>query len=633
MSGLMIVRVSPQEHIWAGIRGNRGVLAEKIKDLSASPGVYVFRDESGEVLYVGKARNLKNRVRSYFASNLSDKTEALMERVGGLETIIVDSEAEALILECNLIKKYRPRYNILLRDDKNYPYLRIDLEEEWPRVTVVRRMNQDGARYFGPFTKTGSLRETLSLLRRIFPYRTCSDAHLSQASRPCLDYQIGRCLGPCTGNLDRDSYMETIDGVIKFLEGRHKDVRDTLSAHMKRCAENLDFEEAARIRDRISALDDVTQKQKIVLPDMKNRDILGLARSGKLSFVALLPVREGKLMGKEGFVLTGTELDEDHEIISAFVSQYYPNASFIPKEVLIPVSLPDADEISKYTGLRIRVPKRGVFKDLVSMANDNSRAMMQAYIPRYERQTQETVKALRDLADALGLSEPPQRIECYDISNTSGKEAVASMVLLLDGKPDKSSYRRFRMKVDGKPDDYAMMQEVMWRRFKRGIKERDALEKEGDMPRRQSKFAIFPDLIIVDGGKGQVSAAKQVLDELKLDIPIAGLAERNEEIFLPHRSQPVVLPEDSGALFLVIRIRDEAHRFALSYHRKIRDKKRLGTELSQIPGLGPKKSKDLLKAFGSVDAVKSASYEELVKIKGIGPKLASSILQYFDTHR
>ncbi len=629
----MKVKSNSQEHIWTGITGDREVLAERTKDLPTSPGVYVFYDQAGEVLYVGKGANLRSRVRSYFGPNLSTKTEALMEKVGGLETIIVDSEAEALILECNLIKKHRPRYNILLRDDKNYPYLRIDLEEEWPRVNVVRRMNQDGARYFGPFTKSGSLRETLSLLRRIFPYRTCSDAYLSQASRPCLDYQIGRCLGPCTGDLDRDTYMETIDGVIKFLEGRHKDVRDTLSARMQQCAENLDFEGAARIRDRISALDDVTQKQKIVLSDMKDRDLLGLARSGKLSFVALLPVREGKIMGKEGFVLTGTELDEDCEIISAFVSQYYPNASFIPKEVVVPVSLPDAREISEYTGLKIRVPKRGVLKDLVSMANDNARAMMQAYVPRYERETQETVKALRDLADALELPEAPRRIECYDISNTSGKEAVASMVLLLDGKPDKSSYRRFRMKTDGKPDDYGMIQEVLWRRFRRGIQERDAIEKEGKMSRRQSKFAIFPDLIIVDGGKGQVSAGKQVLDELELDIPIAGLAERNEEIFLLHRSEPVILPRDSGALFLLIRIRDEAHRFALSYHRDLRDRKSIGTELSQIPGLGPQKSKELLKVFGSVDAVKSASYEDLLKVKGIGPKLASSILEYFDTHR
>lgn len=624
---------SQQERMWAGITGDREILSEKTKDLPTSPGVYVFRDEAGEVLYVGKARNLKNRVRSYFMSNLSPKTEALMERVGGLETIIVDSEAEALILECNLIKKHRPRYNILLRDDKNYPYLRIGIEEQWPRVTIVRRMSQDGARYFGPFTKAGSLRETLSVLRRIFPYRTCSDTYLSQTSRPCLDYQIGRCLGPCTGNMDRETYMETIDGVIKFLEGRHKDVRDTLTAHMEQCAENLDFENAARIRDRISALDDVTQKQKIVLPDMKDRDILGLARSGRLSFVALLPVREGKLMGKEGFVLSGTEFDEDSEIISAFMAQYYPNASFVPREAAVPVLLPDADEVSEYTGLRVRVPKRGVLKDLVSMANDNARAMMQAYIPKYQKEQEENLKALEDLAGALDLPALPLRVECYDISNTSGKEAVASMVCLVDGKPDKSSYRRFRMKTDGKPDDYAMMQEVLWRRFKRGLQERDAIEKEGKMSRRQSKFAVFPDLIIVDGGKGQVSAAKQVLDELELDIPLAGLAERNEEIFLPHRSEPIVLPRDSGALFLVVRIRDEAHRFAISYHRKIRDKKSIDTELSQIPGLGPKKAKDLLKAFGSVASVKSASYDELLKVKGIGPKLASSILEYFASHR
>jgi len=614
---------------WAGFRGNRDELAACVGELPASPGVYVFRGEGGEVLYVGKAINLRNRVRSYFGSNLSAKTEALMSRVEGLEIIVVDSESEAFILESNLIKKHRPRYNILLRDDKQYPYLRIDLNQEWPTVSVVRRMSKDGARYFGPFTRPGSVRETLAFLRRIFPYRTCSDKSLAQATRPCLNYHIGRCLGPCTGQVTREEYMETINEVVKFLEGRHKDVRDRLEKRMQELAAKLDFENAARVRDRIRALDDVTERQKVVLTDMKHRDVLGLARSGKYAFVALLPVREGKLMGREGFVLTGSELDDDGEVLRAFILQYYPNAPFVPKEIVIPSDLPDAEEISGYIGAKVRVPKRGVFKQLVEMACDNARAMMDTSIPRYKREADENLQAMEELAQALGLPGLPMRIEGYDISNISGKEAVASMVVLYNGKADKSSYRRFRIKTGDTPNDVAMMQEVLWRRFRRGLDDRAKLQKPGSTLTRKSKFAVFPDLVIVDGGKGQVNAAKQVLDELGLDIPVAALAEKNEELFLPGVKDPVILPRDSGALFLVMRLRDEAHRFALAYHRKLRQKKALDTVLSEIPGLGPVRIKQLLKVFGSVDAIRKASLQDLQQIEGIGPKLAQTIYGYF----
>ncbi len=621
------------KEVWAGITGNRHELGEKVKDLPDSPGIYAYRGSAGEILYVGKARNLRNRVRSYFGSNLPPKTEALMARVEGLETIVVDSEAEALILEANLIKKHKPRYNILLRDDKSYPYLRIGIKDKWPGVTVVRRMSKDGARYFGPFTRPGSVRETMSFLRRIFPYRTCSDKVLAQASRPCLDYQLGRCLGPCTGNVDRETYMETIDEMIRFLEGRHSDVRDRLAKRMDCFARNLDFENAARVRDRLRALDDITQRQKVIFSDMKDRDILGLARSGRFAFVALLQVRQGKLIGKEGLVLSGTVFDEDEETFKAFITQYYPHASSVPGEVVIPVSMPDKKEIEDYIGARIRTPKRGIFKDLVLMAADNARAMMQTHIPKYEREAGEHLKAMKDLAEALSLPALPRRIECYDISNTSGREAVASMVVLQDGKPDKSSYRRFRMKALDKPNDYAMMQEALWRRFRSGLRERAAVAAEGKMARRQNKFSVFPDLIVVDGGKGQVSAVKQVLDELALSIPLAGLAERNEEIFLPGESNPVVLPRDSGALFLVIRIRDEAHRFAVSYHRRLRGKKVTATVLSEIPGLGQAKIAELLRVFGSVDSIKSASLKDLQKARGIGPGLARAILDYFSHNK
>ncbi len=614
----------------AGFAGDREELADRITDLPVSCGVYIYRGQGGEILYVGKAANLRSRVRSYFSSNLSLKTEALMSRVQGLEIIVVDSEAEALILEANLIKKHKPRYNILLRDDKQYPYLRIDLNEQWPTVSVVRRMSKDGARYFGPFTRPGSVRETLSFLRRIFPYRTCSDRNFDQAVRPCLNYHIGRCLGPCTGEIDRETYMDIVHEVVKFLEGRHKDVRNRLEKRMYVLAKDLDFENAAKVRDRLNALDDVTQRQKIVLTDMKDRDVIGLARSGKYAFVALLVVRQGKLMGREGFVLTGSELDENQEIIRAFITQYYPKTSFVPRQIVIPVALSDEDEINQYIGTKLRFPQRGILKDLVAMATDNARAMMSAGMPKYQREEKQYLKAIEDLKEALDLKHLPERIECYDISNLSGKEAVASMVVLSGGKPEKSLYRRFRMKAKSEPNDVAMMQEVLWRRFKRGLDERAKIEADNTGLLRASKFAVFPDLVIVDGGKGQVNAAKQVFDQLQINIPLAGLAEKNEEMFMPGKKDSIILPQDSGALFLVVRLRDEAHRFALSYHRSLRRKRTLGTTLSNIPGVGPIKAKQLLATFGSVDAIKRCSAEELQRAKGIGPKLALTIHSYFN---
>lgn len=612
---------------WVGLSGTRQELDQKTLDLPELPGVYVFRGEGGEILYVGKARNLKKRLRSYFSSNLSPKTAVLMEKVRGLETITVDSEVEALILESNLIKKHKPPYNIRLRDDKHYPYLRVGVADKWPRVTVVRKIQKDGARYFGPFTRSGAVRETLALLRRIFPFRNCSDRVLSQTTRPCLDYHIGRCLGPCTGKVDEETYRATIADVIKFLEGRHKDVRQSLEKKMEALAENLEFEKAAKVRDQIRALDEVTVRQKIISPDMKDRDILGIARGKDYSFVALLPVREGKLIGREGFVLSGTASEEDSEVIAAFMSQYYPSASLVPPEILIPCEIPEKRGMEQFLKSRIRMPRRGPLRDLVLMANDNARTMLAEFIPKYEREAEENRKAMEDLAEALGLPRLPRRIEGYDISNTLGQEAVASMVVLSDGKPDKSSYRRFKMKIDGKPNDFAMMQEALWRRFKRGLDERARAGEEKSCKRG---FGLFPDLIVVDGGKGQVNAAKEVLDQLGLDIPLAGLAKRNEEIFLPGRSDPVLLPRASGALFLMMRLRDEAHRFALSYHRNLRGKKAMESALLEIPGLGQTRATELLKSFGDLDAVRKASLEDLVKVKGIGPKLAKKIIEHLN---
>lgn len=626
---------SHEEQPWSGLVGDRGDLSHRVKDVPESPGVYVYRGVDGTVLYVGKAKNLRQRLRSYFGTNLPPKTEALMEKVQSLETITVGSEHEALILELNLIKRHRPKYNILLRDDKQYPYIRVGIADRWPRVTITRRRARDGARYFGPYTRAGSVRETLALLRRIFPYRSCSDRALLQATRPCLDFHIGRCLGPCTGTLDESVYRATIDEVVKFLEGRHKEVKRRLERRMNRYAEDMEFEKAARVRDQVRALEDVTRRQLITVPDRKDRDLIGLARSSDTAFVALLAVREGKLVAKDGFMLSGTAEEHDADVIEAFITQYYSAAQFFPNEILVPVRLPEADQLEEFLRIqrrsqglgertvRLKAPQRGQLKELVLMAQDNARNMMAEQIPKEQREVEANRKAMQDLREALGLEGLPRRIEGYDISNITGKEAVASMVVLTDGKPDKSQYRKFRMKTDGKPNDFAMMQEVLWRRFRKGLAERDEAKKTG----KGGKFAVFPDLVMVDGGKGQVSSAKDVLDELNLPIPLVGLAKRNEELFLPGQTDPVRIPKDSGALFLVMRLRDEAHRFAITYHRAIRGKKAVRSELLDIPGVGPAKAAGLIKAFGDVDSIRNASVDELAKVPGIGMRLAQQIAE------
>lgn len=626
--------------VWAGIYGDRSELSARVGDLPDKPGVYVFRGQSGEVLYVGKANSLRKRLKSYFTGTLDPKTEALMERVRSLEVITVDSEAEALALECNLIKKHRPKYNIRLKDDKNYPYIRIDLKDQWPKVTVVRRMQQDGARYFGPFTSPSALRETLSLLRRIFPYRSCTDRTLATASRPCLDYHIGRCLGPCTGQVDRDAYLNVIAQVMKFLEGRHREVRRDLEKRMLDAAEKLDFEQAARIRDQIRALDEVSQRQRVVSSDMRNRDVLGMARSGDLAFVTLLTIRQGYLIGREIFILSGTAHEEDGSILKAFMEQHYSKAAYVPDEIVVPCRIPELEALASFlrqrraeaTGLgagtgselKVRIARSGYLRDLVAMAEDNARGSMEEYVPKHERELAGNAMAMEELARAIGMDGLPRRIEGYDVSNISGNEAVASMVVLVDGRPDKSSYRRFRMKLQGEPNDFAMMQEALWRRFRRGLAEREKAQSS----QGACKFAEFPDLIVVDGGKGQVSAAKEVLDQLGLRIPLIGLAKKNEEVYLPSRPDPLVLPRDSGALLLLMRLRDEAHRFAVTYHRNLRSAAATRSVLLEIPGLGPARARSLLKHFGDVRSIASAPVEDIARVEGIGPVLAQRIAEF-----
>lgn len=604
---------------------SRDDLRRKALEAPEGPGVYVFKGEGGEVLYVGKARSLRNRVRSYFGQDLSPKTRTMMERATDVEFITTGSETEALILESNLVKKHKPRYNIRLKDDKHYPYLRVGLADEWPGVTIARRTKKDGARYFGPFTRAGAVRETLKLLRKIFPYRTCKDTTFKTQARPCLEYHVGRCPAPCAGLCSREAYMETIEEVVRFLEGKHREVRESLERRMRARAESLDFEGAAKLRDQIRALDQIMSAKKAIRADMKDGDVLGFHPYGDDGYMAVLVIREGRLLGREGFKLTGTRDEPLSEVLAAFVAQYYSSrAAAVPEEILIPDAGADTasleDLLQQVSGhvVKVLAPKRGFKKDLVSMAMDNARVLVSELVPLDERKKAENEKAMEDLARELSLSVLPRRIEGYDVSNTGGKDASASLVVLQDGKPDKSSYRRFKISLD-EPDDYAMMEEALRRRFSRGLEER----RKG----KSGKFTVFPDLVLVDGGKGQVSVASKVMSELGLDIPVVGLAKKNEEIYIPGREDPLILPRDSGALFLVMRLRNEAHRFAVSYHRKLRSKKARRSALDDVPGLGEERKKALLAHFGSVESIARASPEEIQKLPGIGPVLAAKILE------
>ncbi len=590
-------------------------LTEKLSHLPDKPGVYLMKDASGRIIYVGKAVNLKNRVRSYFQTSRahSPKTVALVARIADLEFIVTASEIEALILECNLIKKHRPKYNISLRDDKSFPYVKVTVNEPYPQVYVTRRVVKDGARYFGPYTDAGAIHATIALLRRLFPLRTCRKL---DAPRPCLQHHIKRCLAPCAGKVDEKTYGEMIRAVLLLLEGRSDDVVKELRRRMAEAAANLEFERAARLRDQVAAVEKVVEKQNIVT-GAGDQDAVGLARSAAGTCAQVFFIRSGKLVGREHFLLTGGEDEEDAAALAAFVKQYYSQAAFIPREVLLPEPLPEqellAEWLSGLKGGRVRVetPKRGTKRDLVTMAADNAAVVLAEQAARLAADAGRTAGAVAELAEYLGLSAPPARIECFDISHIQGAETVASMVVFEDGAANKDEYRRYKLKtVEGKPDDFRSMAEVVGRRF-RGA--------EG----------LLPDLVIIDGGKGQLSAALAVIRELGVTVPVVGLAKEFEHIFREGESEPLILPRSSQALFLVQRIRDEAHRFAITYHRKLRARRNLVSVLDHVPGIGPARRKALWEHFGSLAKIRAATVEELAAAPGMTRPTAEAVYAFF----
>lgn len=630
-------------------------LEEQLKLLPDRPGCYLYKDAEGRILYVGKARNLKNRVRQYFQSsrNLTAKVLALVGQIENIEHIVTDSEVEALILESNLIKKHRPKYNIRLRDDKQYPYLRLTLGDRWPRLLVARSMRKDGSRYFGPYTSTTPMWETMKLARRLFPIRTCNDP--TKHPRACLQYHIGRCLGPCLADFDKQAeYSQTVKDLGSFLEGRSDEVAQRIRSRMEAAAENLEFERAAELRDQLIAIDKVTEKQKIISKEMVDLDAIAFARGHDEACVQVFFVRQGKLVGRDQFIMSGAEELTPSEILAAFIEQYYTTTTFVPREILVSDDVAEAAVLEEWlsgkrgTKVTLRKPQRGEKRDLVDMVAQNAREGMAERHKEREQELAATEGAMRELQAELGLAQLPYRIECFDISHTQGSEVVASMVVFEGGKPNKADYRRFKINVD-KNNDFVNMAEAVTRRFKRGLLERAALSEgrvkdlaEGPlaaeglapygeviMPGEAPKFAVFPDLLIIDGGKGQLAYARDALRSLGVEhIATFGLAKEEELLCQEGREGWITLPRGSQGLFLLQRVRDEAHRFAITYHRKLHRKAATHSRLDDVPGIGPKRKQALLKEFGSLKRIRDASVDDLAAVRGMNREAAMRVLEH-----
>ncbi len=610
--------------------------AERLKALPARPGVYIMRNERTDVIYVGKAANLRSRVRNYFGAphSLEPKTRALVEAVDDFEYIVTTSAQEALHLEATLVKRHQPFFNVRLKDDKHYPYLRIDVQNPWPRVEIARRVGNDGARYFGPYASASSVRMTLGIVKKLFPWRSCTKTITGTDPRPCLDYYIHRCIAPCTSFCTKDEYDEVIRQTVLFLEGRTGEVVRSLKGHMTSAAESLDFERAALVRDQIQAIERVAEKQLVDRVRSMDEDVFGLGRVDSEACVQVLFLRGRQMVGRDSFTLDGAAGEPDGEVLGSFLKQFYESAIYVPKAVVVPFPVPEADLIEQWLSDKrgskvvIAAAKRGARRRMVEMATVNARESLQAQRVRWLADASKTEKALAGLQDELGLDAPPRRIECYDISNIQGTSSVGSMVVFVDGHPKPQEYRRFRIKTVAGANDFASMAEVLRRRFKRWEKRPGA--SDGAAPEADSEgWGALPDLLIVDGGKGQLGVAADVLRDLGLEeVPLAGLAKQNEELFVKDLSEPVVLPRTSQALYLVQRIRDEAHRFAIQYHRKVRSKAGLESALDSVPGVGPKRKRALLRKFGSLKAIREAPLEDIAATVGFTTSLARKLKEY-----
>ena len=614
----------------------------QLKILPDKPGVYIMKNSLGEVIYVGKAKVLKNRVRQYFqnSKNHSEKVRAMVKNIAEFEYIVTDSEMEALILECNLIKKYSPRYNIALKDDKFYPFIKITTNEDFPRVYVSRNFAKDGNRYFGPYTNGTAVYEVMGLIKKLFPLRTCKKAIVEggEPTRACLNYHINLCKAPCAGYISKAEYWEMIDEIINILNGTDTSIIKKLKLEMEKAAEELEFEKAAKIRDRILAIELISEKQKMFTVKEGDEDFIDLYTDEKDGCAQVFFVREGKVTGREHFMIENISDDPVKEVISSFIASFYGGTAQIPKTIYVPEEIEDQELIEKFltekrgSKVWIKVPKKGDKKNLLDMVRNNAKIMLDQFKEKMVEEKELNKSALTELADVLGLDSLPARIEAYDISNIQGVDSVGTMVVFENGKAKNSDYRRFKIKSVKGPNDYESMREILSRRFSHGLEEVNKI-KERNLEYSKGKFCIFPDLIMMDGGKGQVNIALEVLKDFGIEIPVCGLVKdhKHRTRGIIFNNEEILIRRGSGLMNLITRVQDEVHRYAITYHRSLRDKRTLHSILEDIPRIGEKRRRNLLMKFGSIDNIKKASMEELLDTPGIDKRAAESIKQYFSS--
>ena len=608
-------------------------IKEELKKLPDQPGVYIMHDASDAIIYVGKAVSLRNRVRQYFQACHDEgiKKDQMVKKITRFEYIITDSELEALVLECNLIKEYRPKYNTMLRDDKTYPYIKVTLGEEFPRVLFCRQLKKDKSRYFGPYTSAGAVKDTIDLLKKIYHLRTCNRALPRDIGkeRPCLNYHIHQCQAPCQGYISKEEYREKINQAVDFLNGNYQPVLKELEERMMQASENMDFERAIEYRELLNSVKQVAQKQKITSSDGEDKDIIALAADERDAVVQVFFIRSGRLIGREHFYVTIANEDSKEQILATFLKQFYSGTPYIPKEIMLQYAVEDAavieDWLTKKRGQKVvlRVPQKGMKEKLVELAEKNARMVLTKDKERIKREEGRTIGAVKELQNLLGLT-GLHRMEAYDISNTNGFESVGSMVVYEKGKPKRNDYRKFKIKGVKGANDYASMNEVLTRRFGHGLREKE----EG---RELGSFTVFPDLILMDGGKGQVNIALEVLDKLNLDIPVCGMVkdDHHRTRGLYYHNEEIPIDRNSEAFRLITRIQDEAHRFAITFHRQLRSQGQVHSILDDIPGVGPARRKDLMKHFANIEAIKNATVEELKSLPSMNEKSAKDVYDFF----
>ena len=616
----------------------------QLKILPDKPGVYLMKNSLGEIIYVGKAKVLKNRVRQYFqnSKNHSEKVKAMVKNIAEFEYIVTDSEMEALILECNLIKKHSPKYNISLKDDKFYPFIKITTNEDFPRVFITRNFAKDGNKYFGPYPNAGAVHETIKLIRKIFPLRTCKKLIFENGkhTRPCLNYHIKKCNAPCEGHISKDEYKRMIDEIVDVLSGRDKSLINKLKNDMQEASMNLEFEKAASFRDKILAIESIAEKQKVFKSQDNDEDFINIYKDEKDCAVQVFFLRDGKVTGRENFILENSAYEDDSVIISQFIVSFYGGTPKVPKNIYIPLSNDDDNDaleefltIKRGSKVFVKVPIKGEKKEMLELVKSNAKVTLDQFKDKILRDKEINRLCLEEIQELLELDSMPIRIEAYDISNIQGVDSVGSMIVFEDGKAKNSDYRRFRIKTVKNANDYDSMREILERRFSHGLKEIKEIQ-ERQLKFSSGKFSNFPDLIMMDGGKGQVNVALEVLQKLGINIPVCGLVKDDHHATrgIIYNNKELIINRTSNLMQMIRRVQDEVHRFAITYHRSLRDKKTLHSILDDIPNIGQKRRMALLMKFGSIDNIKKATVEELLETESIDNKAATSIMAYFKNH-